>query len=634
MSKDYESTYSQSIETPMEFWEKAAEDVHWYKKWDKVLDYSKPHCPQWFNGGLVNSCYNALDLHVAKGRGKQLALIYDSPVTNIIKKYTYSELLNQVACFAGILMKLGAEKGDRVTLYMPMIPETIIAMLACARIGVIHSMVYGGLTAQDLATRINDTQPKLVISASCGFDGGHIVPYKSSLDQAIEIATAKPEKNIIFQRPQLEAPLVKDRDLSWSVLMNNAKPVDCVPVEASDPLYILHTSGTTGNPKGVVRDNGGHLVALKWTMKHIYGVNQEDVFWAASEIGRVAGHSYLIYAPLFQGCTTILYEGKPIGIPNPDDFWRVIFEHQVNTLFTAPSALRRIMREDPYNKYLRQHDITSLRAIFLAGERCNADTHIWAEKSIGVPVIDHWWQTETGWPVGANCIGLGMFQIKPGSCTKPVPGYEVCVLNNSGKELDANELGNIVIKLPLPPGCILTLWKNYYGFQKAYLDKFPGCFYTGDVGYIDNDGYLWVMGRSEDIINVAGYQVSTGSIEEILAGHPDVVECAVFGVSDPVHGEIPFGTIVVKMGIERDPKSIINEVIKLVLEKMGSEITFKTVTTVKRLPKTRSDKIMRGVLKKIAEGKDYQIPSTINDPSILNEIEETFANLGYPFKGG
>lgn len=632
MASAYEKLYTQSLEDPEGFWAETAEDVHWYKKWDKVFDNSRQPFYQWFKGGVVNTCYNALDLHVANGRADQLALLYDSPVTDTIKSFTYRELLEQVARFAGVLANQGVQKGDRVVIYMPMVPEAVISMLACARIGAVHSLVFGGFAANELAIRIDDAKPKLIVSASCGIEINRIIPYKPLLDQAIEIASVKPERTIILQRPQLEATIIIGPDLDWSELMAGAEPVDCVPVAATDPLYILYTSGTTGIPKGVVRDNGGHLVALKWSMKNIYGVDGGEVYWAASDVGWIVGHSYIVYAPLFKGCTTILYEGKPVGTPDAGAFWRVISEHGVAVLFTAPTALRAIKREDPNGDYIRKVDLNHFRALFLAGERCDPDTLLWAQKHLNVRVIDHWWQTETGWAIGANCVGLGKFPVKPGSCAKPVPGYDVRILDEEANEVSTDQIGNIAIKLPLPPGCLPTLWNNDSGYREAYLNAFPGYYTTADAGFKDEDGYLWVMSRTDDIINVAGHRLSTGGMEEVLSFHPDVAECAVMGVADEIKGEVPFGAVVLKAGVERPDHEIIQELIQMVREKIGAIASFKTAAIVKRLPKTRSGKILRGTMKKIADGVEYRMPATLDDPAILDEITETFAALGYPKK--
>ena len=627
MSTTYEQAYVHSLTNPEEFWAQRAEDVHWYKRWHTVLDHSRPPFYRWFVGGKINTCYNALDLHVENGRGEQLALVYDSPVTNTARTFTYRELLERVARFAGALAAQGVQRGDRVIIYMPMVPEAAIAMLACARIGAIHSVVFGGFAANELATRIDDARPKLILAASCGIEVDRIVPYKPLLDQAIELAETKLERCIVLQRPQAQAEMVARRDLDWTELAAAAQPVDCVPVAATDPLYILYTSGTTGMPKGVVRDNGGHLVALKWSMKNIYGVDGGDVYWAASDVGWVVGHSYIVYAPLFIGCTSILYEGKPVGTPDPGAFWRVISQYGVNALFTAPTAFRAIKREDPNGDFLRKYDLDTFRTLFLAGERCDPDTLLWAREQLQVPVIDHWWQTETGWPIGANCIGLGMLPVKPGSCTKPVPGYDVRVLDDDGTEVEANQIGNIAVKMPLPPGCLLTLWNNDDGFQEAYLSQYPGYYLTADAGFKDEDGYLSIMSRTDDIINVAGHRLSTGAMEEVLADHPDVAECAVIGAADDLKGQLPLGFVVLKAGVARGHEAIAPELIQMVRAKIGPVASFKTALVVERLPKTRSGKILRGTMKKIADGEEYRTPATIDDPEILREIEASLADL-------
>ena len=630
MPDTYESTYAQSLNEPDTFWANAAEDVHWYKKWDAVLDDSQQPFYRWFTGGLTNSCYNALDLHVENGRADQTALIYDSPVTETIKTFTYRELRDEVARFAGVLVAQGVQKGDRVIIYMPMVPEAVIGMLACARIGAVHSVVFGGFAANELATRIDDAKPKLILSASCGIEVDRIVAYKPLLDSAIELAAEKPSRCIILQRSQEPASMVTGRDLDWSEVVGSATPVDCVPVAATDPLYILYTSGTTGVPKGVVRDNGGHLVALNWSIKNVYDVDAGGVYWAASDIGWAVGHSYTVYGPLFKGCTTILYEGKPVGTPDPGAFWRVISQHGVSTLFTAPTVFRAIKREDPNGDYIRKYDLSGFRALFLAGERCDPDTLIWAQEQLNVPVIDHWWQTETGWPVGANSIGIEAFPVKPGSCTKAVPGYDVRVLDDDGAEVEANQIGNIVIKLPLPPGCLPTLWNNDGGYQSSYLSTYSGYYLTADAGYKDEDDYLWIMSRTDDIINVAGHRLSTGAMEEVLASHPDVAECAVVGIADEIKGEVPIGFIVLKAGVQRAEGPIIQELIQMVRQKIGPIASFRVATIVQRLPKTRSGKILRGTMKRIADGVEYRMPATIDDPVILDEITEALAILGYP----
>jgi propionyl-CoA synthetase len=630
MTDSYDAVYARWLNDPENFWAEAAEAVHWEKKWETVLDESRPPFYRWFPGGLLNTCYNALDRHVESGRADQPALIYDSPVTGAIQTFTYRELLDQVARFAGVLAGQKVQKGDRVIIYMPMVPEAIVAMLACARIGAIHSVVFGGFASHELANRITDARPKVIVSATCGLEVGRIIPYKPLLDKAIELAAVKPERCIIVQRPQEKASMIGGRDLDWSEEMARAKPAGCVPVRATDPLYILYTSGTTGMPKGIVRDNGGHLVALQWSMQHIYGAEPGEVYWAASDVGWVVGHSYIVYAPLFNGNTTVLYEGKPVGTPDAGAFWRVVSQHRVKVLFTAPTAFRAIKREDPTGECMRKYDLSGFRTLFLAGERCDPDTLLWAQKQLGVPVIDHWWQTETGWPIGANCIGLGMLPVKPGSCTKAVPGYDVRVLADDGGELPPTQIGSIAIKLPLPPGCLPTLWNNDEGYRKAYLARFPGYYLTADAGYKDEDGYLWVMTRTDDIINVAGHRLSTGALEEVLASHADVAECAVLGVADEIKGEIPLGLIVLKAGVRRSDKEIVGETVQMVRERIGAVASFRIATVVKRLPKTRSGKILRGTIKKIADGVDYQVPPTIDDPLILDEITADLSTLGYP----
>ena len=627
----YQEVYQRSLEDPEGFWGEVAEDIEWYQKWDKVLDESRAPFYRWFSGGVVNTCYNALDRHVENGRADQLALVYDSPITGgTVKKFTYRELRDEVALFAGALAGLGVEKGDRVVIYMPMVPEAAIAMLACARIGAIHSVVFGGFAAKELATRIDDAKPKVIVSASCGIEPTRIVNYKPLLDNAIEIASSKPERCVILQRPQAEASLIAGRDLDWQQLAAEAQPADCVPVAATDPLYILYTSGTTGMPKGVVRDNGGHMVALKWSMKNVYGVEPGEVYWAASDVGWVVGHSYIVYAPLLHGCTTILFEGKPVGTPDAGVFWRVIADHGVSTLFTAPTAFRAIKREDPNAELMANYDMSGFKALFLAGERCDPDTLLWAQDKLGVPVIDHWWQTETGWAVGANLIGIEMFPIKPGSCTKAVPGYDIDILDASGNRLEANQIGNVVVKLPMPPGCLPTLWNNDERYVNSYLSAFPGYYLTADAGFIDDDGYISIMGRTDDIINVAGHRLSTGGMEEVLASHPDVAECAVVGVKDALKGEVPVGFLVLKAGVTRHHNDIVKEVIRMVRERIGPVASFKIATVVKRLAKTRSGKILRGTIKRIADGVPYRMPATIDDPVILDEITEELTRLGYP----
>jgi propionyl-CoA synthetase len=617
------------MDDPGKFWGFAAGDVFWDKKWDHVLDTSDKPFYRWFEGGILNTCHNCLDAHVEQGLGSRTALIYDSPVTARKKEYSYRELRDLVARFAGGLSRFGVSKGDRVVIYMPMVPETVIAMLACARIGAIHSVVFGGFAPRELATRISDAQPKVILAASCGIEVNRIIPYKPLLDEAIRMSTATPDHCVILQRPQAEAQLEAERDIVWEACMEGAD-ADCVPVKATDPLYILYTSGTTGIPKGVVRDNGGHLVALKWSMRNIYGLSPGETFWAASDVGWVVGHSYIVYAPLAYGCTSIIYEGKSVGTPDPGAFWRVIAEHDVRVLFTAPTAFRAIKREDPEGLHIGKYDLSRFRMLFLAGERCDPDTLLWAEERLKVPVIDHWWQTETGWAIGADAAGLGLLPIKPGSCTRPMPGYDVRVFDDHGEEVPTGVTGNIVVRLPLPPGCLTTLWNNDRDYVKTYLSEYPGFYCTGDAGFIDEDKYLWIMGRTDDIINTAGHRLSTGAIEEVLSSHPDVAECAVTGVADDVKGEIPVGFIVLKSGVTHDREEIMRDLIRMVRERIGPIASFKVVVVVKRLPKTRSGKILRGTIKKIADGVDYRIPATIDDPTTLDEIKESLADIGYP----
>ncbi len=626
----YPDVYRRAAADPEGFWAAAAESLTWTTRWDRVRDDSRAPFHRWFAGGELNTCYNALDHHIARGRGKQLALIYDSPVTDTVRRYTFTELRDEVARVAGALAAQGVVRGDRVIVYMPMVPEAVIAMLACARIGAIHSVVFGGFAAKELAARIDDATPTLVLSASCGIEAGRVVPYKPLVDEAIALSSHKPSRCLILQRPQATASLVDGRDLDWQKTCAEAAPVDCVPLAATDPLYILYTSGTTGVPKGVVRDNGGHAVALKWSMEHVYGVGAGEVFWAASDIGWVVGHSYIVYAPLLAGATTVLYEGKPVGTPDPGAFWRVVEQHGVNVLFTAPTAFRAIKKEDPDGRFIATYDLSRFRALFLAGERCDPDTLHWARDRLQVPVIDHWWQTETGWPIAANCVGLGMLPVKPGSPTTAVPGYDVRVLGDDGAELPAGTTGGIVIKLPLPPGCLPTLWNNEDGFERSYLARHPGYYVTGDAGFKDDDGYLFIMSRIDDIINVAGHRLSTGGMEEVLASHPDIAECAVVGVADAIKGEVPVGFAVTKAGVTRGEEEIVPELVAQVRSSIGPVAAFKAAALVPRLPKTRSGKILRGTIKKIADGQEFTIPATIDDPAILDEIAEALGRLGYP----
>ncbi len=625
----YEQSYQRAMEDPAGFWAEAAQEIDWYKPFDKVLDDSNKPFYHWFVGGELNTCYNALDRHVANGRGEQAALIYDSPVTSSERTYSYSELTDEVARFAGAMVAQGITKGDRVIIYMPMIPEAVIAMLGCARIGAIHSVVFGGFAANELATRIDDSTPKLIVSASCGIEGSRVIEYKPLLDKAIELAAHKPERTMIVQRPQAAAEMRPGRDLDWAESVAAAAPAECVAVAATDPLYILYTSGTTGEPKGVVRDNGGHAVALKWSMKHIYNVDPGDVYWAASDVGWVVGHSYITYAPLLHGCTTLLFEGKPIGTPDPGAFWRVISEHKVKVMFTAPTAFRAIRKEDPDAEHLKKYDMSGFKALFLAGERCDPDTLAWAQEQLKVPVIDHWWQTETGWAIASNCMGIEELPVKAGSPTCAVPGYDVQVLDDSGGEVSPEEMGQIMIKLPMPPGCLPTLWQKDDRYVSSYLSAIPGYYLTGDAGYKDEDGYLWIMSRIDDIINVAGHRLSTSSMEEVLASHSAVAECAVIGAADVLKGELPVGLVVLKSGVTTPHDEISKELVALVREKIGPVASFKKVVVVERLPKTRSGKILRGTMKKIADSQEYKMPATIDDPAILTEISASLKKIGY-----
>jgi propionyl-CoA synthetase len=629
MSSKYAEQFRRSIEDPEGFWGEAAEAVHWERRWDRVLDESDAPLYRWFSGGRLNTCYNALDLHVEQGRGEQDALIYDSPVTGTVQRFTYSELRDEVALFAGALRNLGVERGDTVVIYMPMVPEAVISMLACARIGAVHSVVFGGFAANELAVRIDDALPRVILTASCGLEVNRVIEYKPLLDKAIDLAESKPERCVILQRPQAKATMVAGRDLDWRELTAAAEPAACVSLEATDPLYILYTSGTTGKPKGVVRDNGGHAVALKWSMRHIYDVEPGDVYWAASDVGWVVGHSYIVYAPLLYGCTTILFEGKPVGTPDAGAFWRVIEEHRVKVLFTAPTAFRAIKKEDPRGELLRDYDLSHFKYLFLAGERLDPDTYHWATDLLGVPVIDHWWQTETGWPIAANCLGLEAFDIKPGSPTKPVPGFDVQILDPAGRVLEARQEGIVTVRVPLPPGCFPTLWHDDERFVRSYLSPYPGYYFTGDGGYIDEDGYVFIMGRVDDVINVAGHRLSTGRMEEVIAQHPSVAECAVLGVADGLKGQVPIGLCVLKAGVDLSDADITSELVRMIREQVGAVASFKLALVVKRLPKTRSGKILRGTMRKIADAETYTVPSTIDDPAILDEIAAEMRKAGY-----
>ncbi|MGJ4907217.1 propionyl-CoA synthetase [Bradyrhizobium sp. HKCCYLRH2060] len=622
----YHEVHARSLQDPEGFWAEAARAIDWIEPAKTIFDPAMGAYGRWFAGAVVNTCYNALDRHVAAGRGDQLALIHDSPLTGSVTKLTYAEMLKEVQTLAAIMQDFGVAKGDRVILYMPMVPEAMVAMLACARIGAVHSVVFGGFAAKELATRIDDATPKLVLSASCGIEPGRIVQYKPLLDQAIELADNRPKACIVLQRPEHVCELKPGRDYDWAALrksaLANGKLAPCVPVLATDPLYILYTSGTTGKPKGVVRDNGGHLVALKWSMENLYGIKPGEVWWCASDIGWVVGHSYIIYGPLIHGATSVMYEGKPVGTPDAGAFWRVISDHKAVALFTAPTAFRAIRKEDPEGTFLRKYDLSHFRTLFLAGERADPPTVEWAEQQLKVPVIDHWWQTETGWCIAGNPVGIGLLPVKHGSPTVPMPGYQVDIVDEAAKPVPANTMGSIVIKLPMPPGCLPTLWQQEERFKESYLSEFPGYYKTSDAGYKDEDGYIFVMGRTDDIINVAGHRLSTGGMEEILASHPDVAECAVLGIKDAIKGEVPCGFIVLKAGVSRSPSQIEKEIVALVRDKLGPVAAFKLAITVGRLPKTRSGKILRGTIKKIADGEQWSMPATIEDPKVLEEIGE------------
>jgi propionyl-CoA synthetase len=625
----FDEVFKQSIDNPQEFWAEAAKAITWYREPEQVLDDSNAPFYKWFAGGKMNTCYNAVDRHVENGRADQTAIIYDSPVTNTIQKITYKELQTRVATFAGGLASLGVAKGDTVVIYMPMIPEAAVAMLACARLGAVHSVVFGGFAPHELAIRIDHAQPKVLITASGAIEGKKTLEYKPLVDSAIEQSTHEVEKVVLFQRDIVKSDMIEGRDVDWTDLVNSSEPVGCVEVDATDPLYILYTSGTTGMPKGVLRDNGGHAVALYWTMKNLYDINPGEVWWSASDVGWVVGHSYIVYAPLLQGSTTVFYEGKPIGTPDAGAFWRVISEHKVKTLFTAPTAFRAIKKEDPNGEFIKKYDISCFKVLFLAGERTDPDTLHWAEDMIGVPVIDHWWQTETGWAIVGNCMGIEPLPVKEGSPTKAMPGYDVKVVDDDCVEVPAGTEGNIVVKLPLPPGTLTTLWRNEERYVKSYMTKFPSYYETSDGGYIDEEGYVYVMGRMDDVINIAGHRLSTGAMEEIISNHPDVAECAVFGADDQLKGQLPVGFFVTKAGVTRDGNEIKDELVKMVRESIGPIACFRDACQVPRLPKTRSGKILRGTMRSIANNKDYKMPSTIDDPTILDEITATLTDMGY-----
>lgn len=631
MPQSYVEVYQSWRDNPEAFWDEAATAIDWFKPADKVFDPEAGVYGRWFAGAQCNTCYNCVDRHVEAGRADQAALIYDSPVTDQKMTYSYQDLQKQVSDVAAGLIKLGIAKGDRVIIYMPMIPQAVFAMLACARIGAIHSVVFGGFAAKELATRIDDAKPKAILSASCGIEPTRTVAYKPLLDEAIELSTHKPDACVIFQRAQHLAELGQARDISWDTFLDTAETqqiVPCLPVAATDPLYILYTSGTTGEPKGVVRDNGGHMVALQWSLNNIYDTNPGDVYWAASDVGWVVGHSYIVYGPLLQGCATVLFEGKPVGTPDAGAFWRIIEEYKVSTLFTAPTALRAIKKEDAGGKRLESYDTSSLRTLFLAGERADPDTIQWAENLLDIPVIDNWWQTETGWPIASNPMGIEALPVKYGSPCVSIPGYDVQILNDAGEQLPAGELGNICLKLPLPPGCLPSLWNKDDRFRDSYLDTFPGYYETADAGFIDADGYISIMARTDDIINVAGHRLSTGGMEEIIAAHGDVAECAVIGIADALKGQIPLGFIIVKDGVQKAGSDIEAECVQLVRQKLGAVAALKTVIQVERLPKTRSGKILRGTVRKIIDGEAWKMPATIDDPVILDEMKQVFAERG------
>jgi propionyl-CoA synthetase len=629
----YEETYGRWQADPEGFWRERAEAIEWIREPDRILDDSRAPLYRWFPGARLNTCANMLDRHVRDGRGDQAALVYDSPVTGTTRTYTYRELLGATARVAGALARQGVGKGDRVVIYMPMVPEAIMTMMACARLGAIHSVVFGGFASHELASRIDDCRPALVVTASCGIEPTRKVEYKPLLDRALELAGSPPERCVILQRPELEAPMTPGRDMPWDEFVDGAPPADPVPVEATDPLYILYTSGTTGMPKGIVRDNGGHAVALKWSMDAVFDVAPGEGYWAASDIGWVVGHSYIVYAPLLHGCTTVLYEGKPVGTPDAGAFWRVCADHDVSVMFTAPTAIRAIKRLDSEAALMADYDLSGLRALFLAGERCDPDTLAWAERGLGKPVIDHWWQTETGWPMAANCMGLEFLPVKPGSPTKAVPGYDLHVLDEEGKELPAGEIGAICARLPLPPGCSPTLWGSDERWIAAYLSRYPGYYMTADAGYADEDGYLYVMSRIDDVINTAGHRLSTGAMEEVLAGHPDVAECAVVGVSDSYKGQVPVGFVVLKAGVERDEADVAAELVARVREEIGPVASFKEARVVRALPKTRSGKVLRGTIRRMADNEPWSMPATIEDPSVLDEVRETLNAMGRETSG-
>ncbi|MEM1174746.1 MAG: propionyl-CoA synthetase [Pseudomonadota bacterium] len=628
MTGKHEQRWQASNADPESFWAEAADAIHWDSRWESVVDGNDEDGYRWFRGATLNTCFNAVDRHVANGRANQRALVYDSPVTRQQRTWTYAELKDAVAQTAGMLRGLGVAAGDRVIIYMPMVPEAVFAMLACARLGAVHSVVFGGFAAKELATRIDDARPKIVLTASCGIEPGRIVEYKPLLNAAAELASFQYECCVVLQRDQHPCVLDDERDQDWMTLLQDAEAADCVSVAATDPLYVLYTSGTTGVPKGVVRDNGGHAVAMHWSLANVYGMKPGETFWAASDIGWVVGHSYIVYAPLISGCTTVLYEGKPIGTPDPGAFWRVVDEHGVDALFTAPTALRAIKREDPAGDCVAQHDVSRLRTLFLAGERADPPSIEWAEQQLGVPVIDHWWQTETGWAIAANCLGIEPLPVKRGSPARAVPGFNVQCLDDNSRPVDTGQIGELCVKLPMPPGCLATLWNNDAGYREAYLDKFPGYYATSDAGFIDDDGYVWVMSRTDDIINTAGHRLSTGAMEEVLASHPDVAECAVIGVADATKGQIPIGFAVLSAGVDRDHQDICADLVRMVRESIGPVAAYKKTAIVGRLPKTRSGKILRKTMRAIADGEAYTVPATVEDPVVLDEIQTALSAIG------
>ena len=626
----YAKEYQRAFENPTAFWAEQAQHLDWEQPWDAVLDDRRAPFHRWFAGGRINTCHNALDRHVEAGRGDQDALIYDSPLSGSKRRYSYRALRDEVARVAGALKQLGVEKGDRVVIYMPMVPEAAMAMLACARIGAIHSVVFGGFAAPELAKRIDAAQPKLVMSASCGLEPGRLIAYKPLLDQALELSSHKVEHCLILQREQCHADLIAGRDVDWSETVARAEPAACASLAATDPLYVLYTSGTTGKPKGVVRDNGGHAVAMHYSMRAVYRAAPGEVYWAASDVGWVVGHSYIVYAPLLMGCTTVLYEGKPVGTPDAGAFWRMIDEYRISTLFTAPTAFRAIKKEDPGGELLSGYDLSCLKTLYLAGERSDPDTIEWAQKQLDVPVIDHWWQTELGWPAVSNCLGLQAMPVKPGSAAVPVPGYDMQVLDDDGQTLGTDQIGNLALRLPLPPGTLLTLWDNDDGYQDNYLSRYPGYYLTGDAGYRDGDGYISIMSRIDDIINVAGHRLSTGAMEQVLAAHPAVAECAVIGVTDTLKGQLPLGLVVLKAGVNQAEQDIVAELVANVRQEIGAVAAFKQAAVVPRLPKTRSGKVLRAAMRKIADGENPPVAATIDDPKILDEIRQALGRLGYP----